>query len=408
MDIELETLNSIAKNLPVEELDNLLEVFVDKYPDVFTNIIDNLEPIHLYTLCKTSKKGLNNICSKFKKQNNIIHNGIKYIDYDYGSSIIGIIIQGILYFIFSKDINYDGKKYDKYTPILIHLPITVFSVCFTYDSLCHVLDNNGNLYVFEVFVDEDDENLSITDINLPTYDNNILSINTNIDSYIINKTSGVDDNSKTLFDKPADLISCGHNFMIMLHNKQLIGYGNNDYGQLGYSNISDDNDENIHIIPIDNVISIHCGISHTLVLTSDNLYAFGKNDYGQLCLGDDIDRNEPTIVNSELFTVKDILKIACGYNHTMILTTKGLFGFGWDFFGKSLFGPSTPVAQKITLNYPISSIESIDCLRTYTIIKRKADQIYIDGYTGLIHRNHSYIENMFIVGKREFHIAYKI
>ena len=56
--------------------------------------------------------------------------------------------------------------------------------------------------------------------------------------------------------------------------------------------------ELLYIIGI-HIMQIACGGNHSMVLTaSGNLYAFGKNDFGQLGLHDTIDRCFPTLIQS--------------------------------------------------------------------------------------------------------------
>lgn len=156
-DIKIETFKNITENLETDEASNLLEQFINNYPDVFTNVIDNLEPIHLYQLCKTSKGGLNKLCTQLKEQNNIIHNGISNVDYEDQFGLLAMNIKGKLYFI-SNELTYNGKKYDKNESILLNIGVSVFSVCLCFFddvSLCYILDIYGILWSFEFAVKND-------------------------------------------------------------------------------------------------------------------------------------------------------------------------------------------------------------------------------------------------------------
>lgn len=75
------------------------------------------------------------------------------------------------------------------------------------------------------------------------------------------------------------------------------------------------------------------GFSHTVSL-SDNgeVYTFGENKHGECGHGDCEPRTEPTLVEG----LKDhhVTAIACGFHHTLALTSEGrLFSFGYGGFG---------------------------------------------------------------------------
>lgn len=159
--VSIETFKHIANNLAPDELINLLETFIDFYPDIFTNILDLLEPIHLYHLCQTTKKRFNKLCNHYKIQNNIIHKGIKYVDV-YDSDMLGIIVNGKLFFMVSYQIYFNDENYERFTPIPIITDISVFSFCFVHEEKCYILDDNGTLYNFDFTYDADD--LTINDV----------------------------------------------------------------------------------------------------------------------------------------------------------------------------------------------------------------------------------------------------
>lgn len=399
----MEIFKNITQNLNLEN-------FVDNYPDVFTNVVDNLEPIHLYQLCKTSKGGLNKLCQQLKEQNTIIHNGISYVDYSYGFSIMCINIKGKLYFIHNDGLLYNGIEYEQDTPIDLNINLSVFSVCFSNeDNFCYILDIYGILWGFNFYIDN--AVLSIDKLS-KVNNNKILSITPINNTIIINTLHGVyTEEQLKEYEKPANQISGGYNFFIMLSSsRELMGIGSNSYGQLGVLLDDADYSWDFNIIPINNIVSIHCGGYHTIIRTKYHLYAFGSNSYGQLCLGDTVNRHKPTIINLTKFTINDIVHVSCGSTYTMILTKKGLYGFGWDFLGEKYlkYPKNNAIVQKIKLDYPISDIESIVCKYNYTIIKRKTDQIYVDGYYGLIAKNYYYIWSALYSTRDEFHIAYKL
>jgi alpha-tubulin suppressor-like RCC1 family protein len=76
---------------------------------------------------------------------------------------------------------------------------------------------------------------------------------------------------------------------------------------------------------------IAAGSNHTIVLTSQGLYACGKNDYGQLGLGDKNDRTTFTPVKGLPGIIQ---QIAVGYRYTLVLTSQGLYACGENIYGQ--------------------------------------------------------------------------
>ena len=74
--------------------------------------------------------------------------------------------------------------------------------------------------------------------------------------------------------------------------------------------------------------TVSCGFKHTAFIASDsNLYTIGANTHGQLGLAfskNNVD--SPRVVDN----FKDgVEMVACGYNHTLVLTRTGqIFGMG--------------------------------------------------------------------------------
>jgi RCC1 and BTB domain-containing protein len=67
---------------------------------------------------------------------------------------------------------------------------------------------------------------------------------------------------------------------------------------------------------------VACGEYHTLVCSEDGrAYSFGYSEYGQLGHGDKENRSTPTLI--EALEGKFVVQVACGYEHSMALTSKG-------------------------------------------------------------------------------------
>ena len=69
-------------------------------------------------------------------------------------------------------------------------------------------------------------------------------------------------------------------------------------------------------------IQIECGEEYTVGLTKNGeVYSWGRNGNGQLGHGDEKARSVPTKVEGLDGIV--IIKILCGYDHTVAITDKG-------------------------------------------------------------------------------------
>ncbi|KAI8120902.1 putative E3 ubiquitin-protein ligase HERC4 [Lucilia cuprina] len=133
-------------------------------------------------------------------------------------------------------------------------------------------------------------------------------------------------------------ISCGARHSMALNEwGQIFTWGHNDYGQLGITNSHD-----VVIQPkiVRNLISKHvvqiaCGNNHSLVLTNctanfrGELYSWGSNIYGQLGVAstsDLVHSNIPRLITA-LHGIP-IAYIVCGGNHSFVISKSGAV-FGW-------------------------------------------------------------------------------
>jgi alpha-tubulin suppressor-like RCC1 family protein len=139
-------------------------------------------------------------------------------------------------------------------------------------------------------------------------------------------------------------VSCGLNHSLILTSKNstkcvndtllisngLYGLGSNSHGQIAAElNINYSLPQKINL---ENVLSIHCGQFHSLVNTTNGLYSFGSHSCGQLGLGESKEVLKPTMI--QFFNDKQILIIKCGAYHNLIYTKQGLYGFGHNVYGQ--------------------------------------------------------------------------
>src|SRR5580693_3883370 len=138
-----------------------------------------------------------------------------------------------------------------------------------------------------------------------------------------------------------------HSFIIT--EDGLYSFGYNDYGQLGLGNNTHQNiPQKITQFNSSNIVSIACGDYHSFVLTKDGLYSFGNNNFGQLGLGNNTNQNIPQKITQ--FNSDTIVSIACGVDYSLILTKDGLYSFGFNKYGQLGLGNNIDqnIPQKIT------------------------------------------------------------
>ncbi|GLE01307.1 hypothetical protein PINS_up010137 [Pythium insidiosum] len=144
-------------------------------------------------------------------------------------------------------------------------------------------------------------------------------------------------------------VACGqYHTMVVTSTGRLLGFGKNDYGQLGL-----DTTDN-QLVPVQvrggierqACLEVRCGYYHTIVLCAGaHLYGFGRNDYGQLGLGR---ASNSTAMNAQLqqqrfplpqliedLEGKEIVRFACGCYHTVAVSDNGvLYVFGRNNHGQ--------------------------------------------------------------------------
>ena len=139
-------------------------------------------------------------------------------------------------------------------------------------------------------------------------------------------------NKLTLIMKDSSIVGirCGSNHsLIWKSNGDIFTFGCNNYGQLGFEDKENRNKPTFLMnLKNDKIIDIQCGYDHNLILTNEELIGFGYNDYGQLGTEDFENKLKPTIIMKN--SNNEIKSIYCGGYHSMILKNDGsLFVCGW-------------------------------------------------------------------------------
>ncbi|XP_027024442.1 retinitis pigmentosa GTPase regulator b isoform X3 [Tachysurus fulvidraco] len=172
-------------------------------------------------------------------------------------------------------------------------------------------------------------------------------------------------------------ISCGYyHSAFVTEDGALFTFGERDGGKLGLSTSQAPN----HRVPqqvegiSDPVLQVACGGGHTLALTEKNLYSFGLGQFGQLGHGTfTFESRLPKEV--EHFRKGRVKHIACGENHSAVLTECGLlYTFGDGRHGKLALGDEYFANQfKPTLcpRFLKNNVQAVTCGGCHMVVLAK-------------------------------------
>ncbi|XP_055231542.1 X-linked retinitis pigmentosa GTPase regulator isoform X4 [Gorilla gorilla gorilla] len=137
--------------------------------------------------------------------------------------------------------------------------------------------------------------------------------------------------------KPVSCISCGYyHSAFVTTDGELYVFGEPENGKLGLPNQLLGNHRTPQLVSEipEKVIQVACGGEHTVVLTENAVYTFGLGQFGQLGLGTFLfETSEPKVI--ENIRDQTISYISCGENHTALITDIGLmYTFGDGRHGK--------------------------------------------------------------------------
>ncbi|ETM39823.1 hypothetical protein L914_14071 [Phytophthora nicotianae] len=151
---------------------------------------------------------------------------------------------------------------------------------------------------------------------------------------------------RSLESKIVRLVSCSYYHTVMAcedgNQQHLYTFGRNDYGQLGHNDSIDrKTPQQVEALSDQQIVSVACGQYHTMVVSATGkAFAFGKNDYGQLGIESMENQLVPVQVRGGLER-QECLEIRCGYYHTIVLCSGAhLFAFGRNDYGQLGLGRS--------------------------------------------------------------------
>jgi alpha-tubulin suppressor-like RCC1 family protein len=192
--------------------------------------------------------------------------------------------------------------------------------------------------------------------------------------------------------KNIKLLNCGDNYTILVtDNNEVLAVGDNCFGQLGLNH-----NDNVYSFQrvilncIGNIEEIACGSNHIIIRTDQHeLFGSGMNHSGQLGINSTIDQwnfiriNGTEMKNSpEQTTIfgKNISQIACGDNHTVLLTEDhSIYATGSNHHGQIGISDVDMVQtfHKVMLGPTLKSksIKHIACGDLFTIVLTECGRV---------------------------------
>ncbi len=159
--------------------------------------------------------------------------------------------------------------------------------------------------------------------------------------------------------------------MAITNGQDLMLWGSNDCGQCGVGKSADDcikvptlvklKSENIK----ENKLTPECsygGYDHTVIMTKKGLlFSMGKGKYGRLGTGSTSNEYTPKIIETLMET--RIVKIGVGPNHNICITDSGgVYSFGYGGYGQLGHGTTANESKPKKIKYfDDKNIKAVDC-----------------------------------------------
>eukprot|EP00050_Salpingoeca_kvevrii_P003053 m.212435 g.212435 ORF g.212435 m.212435 type:complete len:1529 (+) comp10754_c0_seq1:91-4677(+) len=168
-------------------------------------------------------------------------------------------------------------------------------------------------------------------------------------------------------------VACGSAHGVLLHGRDVWTWGKATGGRLGHGDIiealkreSPLRVETLHMLEVQ-VKGVACGSEHTIARTDRGVYAWGMGSHGQLGTGETTMKPKPVLV--EELSDKTVTAVACGHFHSLVLATDGVWAFGWGMHGQLGNGKTEnalkPVLIRNLLNHKIAQI---DCGFNHSVV----------------------------------------
>ena len=168
-----------------------------------------------------------------------------------------------------------------------------------------------------------------------------------------------------LSGKLVTAVSCGsHHSVALTSEGEVYAWGQNNCGQIGSGTTTNQSTPKKIIynhaskFPSAVATKVACGQTSTMmVLDSGELFGWGYNGNGQLGIGNNINQLSPCRVSTLSGLV--IVRVVCGYAHTLALTDEGLL-YAW---GANSYG-QLGIGNKSNCSTPMRAAEDIGRITT--------------------------------------------
>jgi alpha-tubulin suppressor-like RCC1 family protein len=144
----------------------------------------------------------------------------------------------------------------------------------------------------------------------------------------------------------------GNDLVLQWANRRLVGWGDNQKGQLGNSGSGKTGPgvwvDTRGVLAGKVITQVAVGAAHAVALCSDGtLAAWGYNYYGQLGDGRALDSYKPVLVNRDgVLAGKTVIKVACGEYHSLALCSDGTLA-AWGTNQSAQLGDGTTISRTL-------------------------------------------------------------
>ncbi|CAI9576151.1 unnamed protein product, partial [Staurois parvus] len=189
--------------------------------------------------------------------------------------------------------------------------------------------------------------------------------------------------------KPIIWVSCGYyHSAFVTQDGELYTFGEPENGKLGLPVEKLDKHRQPQHVPgiFGKVKMVSCGGGHTIAVTDTEVYTFGLGQFGQLGHGTFIFET-PTPKVVEALKPHRVRYVACGENHTAVITDKGLlYTFGDGRYGKLGLGEENFTNQfspTLCMNFLKFTVQSVACGGCHMLVfaiprPKESETVFVD------------------------------
>ncbi|AYV82963.1 MAG: hypothetical protein Hyperionvirus3_109 [Hyperionvirus sp.] len=228
---------------------------------------------------------------------------------------------------------------------------------------------------------------SVMDFNLGEYDNKSCM-------QWLDKTRAID---RKIFEKDIFQIAYGSSHtMILLVDGTLLCRGDNYNGQLGFRDfLYRHSFVKVDTVGGKDILQIACGANHTLILLRNGtLWGCGSNVYGQL----GFEHNEERNYLKEMNDVKNIALVSCGHSHSFIKLDNGtVMSCGLNASGQLGLGNNVTMRRFTKIENISQNITEIVCGNCNTFMLMNDGTLMSCGFgaSGVLGHGNTHDQNTF-------------